>query len=680
VDSIKRLIPFLYPHRRRLAISIVFGLLVAVLWGGNITAVFPLVEQLLQKTSPHERVANEIKTAEAEAARRKASFARIDAELSALERAGRPEDDAERIKLLQDRVDNESKLHAASRQLLLMKRIELHVLPLVPRNEFQAFALIVVLLMAAELIKGVCVYYQDVLVGGVVQRVINDIREKCLMKVLALDYQTLAADGTGTLMSRFTFDIEQVSSGIIMLSSRLIREPLKSLTCMLIALWINWRLTLLSILFLPLLALFLQAYGRMLKRASRRMMESMSRIYKVLEETLDGLKVVIAFGTAERHRQRFSAENERYFHKSQRLVKLDALAKPTMELLGLSAMFIAMLPGAYLVIRGQTDIWGIRLATAPMSAAGLIVLYGLLVGLLDPCRKMSASFSRVRRCTAALDRIFELMDRPPLVREAADAIPLPRHSRTIEFRGVTFEYPAQEQEQPRGPALREVNLTVPAGEVVAIVGRNGCGKSTLVNLLPRLYDAQAGEVLIDDVPLGRVRLHDLRSQIGLVTQETILFDDTILENIRYGKPDATREEVEVVARQARVMEIVESVPHGFETGIGERGRNLSGGQRQRIALARAMLRDPAILILDEATSASDAHSEAQIHEALETFVRGRTVFIITHAMTPSLLGLVTRVVVMDAGQIIASGTHEQLLQSCPLYERLVHARTRAKAA
>jgi subfamily B ATP-binding cassette protein MsbA len=680
LDSFRRLIPFVLPYRRRIMVSIAFGLIVAALWGANLTAVFPVAKILLQQQSLDEYVAEEIQKAKDEIDLRRANLDRIQKKIVAIEGEHRAPDDAAYVELLSTRVENENKLNTASRDLLTMTRVKMYVLPWVPQNQFKAFALILLALLIAEIVKGMFVYAQDMLIGGAVQNVVIAVRTRCLERVLNLDYQTLAQDGTGGLMSRFTYDTEQIAQGIMLIGSRMVREPLKCLACLVLALWFNWRLTVLSLLFLPLLVLFLQWYGRSLKRASRRMMDSMSRIYKVLEETLEGLKVVIAFGTADHHRAQFQGENDRFFQKAMRVVRVDAIAKPTMEVFGLLAMFISLLPGAYLVLRQKTDIFGVRLSAGVMGIEDLCVLYALLLGLIDPCRKMSATFSRLKRCAAALDRIFELMERQPHVHEASDARPLLRHHESIEFRNVSFAYPARESAESRGPALEDISLTIRAGEVVAFVGQNGCGKSTLLSMLPRLYDPTAGEVLIDGIPLKDVRLADLRSQIGLVTQETILFDDSIYENIRYGKSTATRAEIEDAARQARVMEIVESLPGGFETRVGERGKELSGGQRQRIALARSIVRDPSILILDEATSAADAHSETLIFEALQSFAKGRTVLLITHSMTPALLKIIDRIVVMQSGRVVAVGRHDELLPTCPLYDSLYHAKSRARAA
>ncbi|MFO1094125.1 MAG: ABC transporter ATP-binding protein [Planctomycetaceae bacterium] len=680
MDSLRRLLPFLKPYRRRIVVSFLFGLVVAVLWGGNITAIFPVFSTLLNRQPIHDYVAKAAVDAEKEIAHQEENLRDIEQRVAAYDAEHLPPQDPKRMTQLARRVDTEARLNNASRQLLLFRRVEAHVLPWVPRDEFKAFGVILIVLMIAEVVKGIFTYYQEVLIGSVIQRVVMAIRTQCLEKILQLDYQTLARDGTSELMSRFTYDTEQVTQGLMLVGTRALREPLKCLACFALAMWVNWRLSLLSVFSLPLLALFLQWYGHVLKRASRRVMDSMTRIYKVLEETLEGLRIVISFDAADRHHARFHRENNHFYSKAMRVVKIDAFAKPTMEVLGLLAMFVAMLPGAYLVLQQKTDIWGVRLTNDVMSAAGLCTLYALLLGMLDPCRRMSATFSRMKRCSAALDRIFELVDRQPHVREMDNAVALPRLAQSIEFQDISFQYLARHAADARGPALSGVNLTVKAGEVVALVGPNGCGKSTLVSMLPRLYDPTQGTILFDGVNISEARLGDLRGQLGLVTQETMLFDDTIAENIRYGKPNATAAEVADAARRAHVAEFAKNLPQGLDTPVGERGKELSGGQRQRVALARAIVRDPAVLILDEATSAADAQSEAFILQALDEFVVGRTVFVITHSMTPSLLKLVDRIVVMQSGAIVGHGTHDELLRTCAIYESLYRAKSFAKAA
>ena len=435
-----------------------------------------------------------------------------------------------------------------------------------------------------------------------------------------------------------------------------------------------------SLIVLPVLAVVVRRYGKSLKRASQHMLESMSRLYKVLEETLESFKVVLAYNNARRHRLQFHRESKTYFRKALRVVQIDALTRPTTELFGMTAVFVALVPSDYLILRGTTSIWGLRLASAPMDVAELAVLYALLAGVLDPVRKLSSVYSRLKKSAAATDRVFALMDTRSAIHDPAQTARFHLGGQTIEFREVGYTYPKQEEAQVRHPAVRNVNLKVSAGDAIAVVGENGSGKSTLINMLPRFFDADDGAILIDDVDIRTVKLAELRSHIAVVTQETQLFDDTIYENIRYGKPRATHEEVEAAARLAHVDQFLAHLPDGFATRIGEKGARLSGGQRQRIALARAIIRDPAILILDEATSAIDAQSEQLIHETLGEIAKGRIVFIITHSVNNSILDVVNRILVMDAGQLIAYGPHEKVLAECPQYQRLYHAQSRSRAA
>ncbi len=298
-----------------------------------------------------------------------------------------------------------------------------------------------------------------------------------------------------------------------------------------------------------------------------------------------------------------------------------------------------------------------------IGQSAMLTFFALLAGMADPLRKMSDIFSNLQAGFAASDRIFARLDRQPTVRDPKQPAPFQRHHRELSFENVGFAY------QPDKPVLEEVNLKIAFGETIAIVGPNGCGKSTLANLIPRFADPTTGVVKVDGVPLAEMRLRDVRGQIGLVTQETMLFDDTIFNNIRYGTPHATREQVIEAAKQAHAHRFIENeLPDGYETSAGALGNCLSGGQRQRIALARAILRDPAILILDEATSQVDLESEQAIQQVLEKFTRGRTTIIITHRL--AVLSLADRIVAMQAGRILDVGRHEELLARCSLYHRL----------
>ncbi len=574
MESFKRLIPYLWPYRKRLGLSVVFGLIVAALWGANLSAAFPIITVLLQQESLHELVDREIDGSQKEIEYRDSRIGEINASIEQMKTEGREEHDPEMVAVLSEHVVNEEKRQSESQSLLRWQWTKCYIMPWVPRNAFTTFAIIVLLLLMATLLKGVFIYLQDVIVGSVAESAVMRVRKRLFRRVLRLDLETLSAQGTGELMSRFTYDTEQLASGVTLLGGKLVREPLKCLACAVLALMINWRLTLLSLLFIPILATCFFRFGKILKRASKKMMESMSRIYKVLEETFEGRKVVIAFGSARRHRDQFQNEYQRYFDKALQVVRTDALAKPSMEVLGLLAIFVAMLPGAYLVIRQKTGIYGVRLAADVMDPAQLGTLYAMLAGMLDPCRKLSSTYSRLKRSAAAADRVFALMDMSPKVKEVEDPTPLGRHSESIEFRNVRFRYPSHDDMVERPAALDQINLKIDAGQVVAVVGPNGCGKSTLLNLLPRFYDPTEGELRIDGTPISQVRFSDLRDQIGIVTQDTMLFDDTIAGNILYGRPGATREAVESAARRAFVTSFAENLPRGLDTTSGRKGQRL----------------------------------------------------------------------------------------------------------
>jgi ATP-binding cassette, subfamily B, bacterial MsbA len=665
LHNFSRVLPFVWPSRKKLFLSFFFAALVAILWGGNLSIAFPVVKVLFDERGIAGYISDQIQANEAEIRREQRSLAEFAERLKWADRE-------EAVSLTRKKQRSEGRIASALKRVAALKWIDVFLLPNLPRDRFWVFALIMGLLLVMTLLKLVCMFAEEVLVGSVVSLTVMRIRKQCFRKVLGLDYQTLRMQGNAELMSRFTYDMEALGSGLALLGGKIVREPLKAAACLTFAMWINWRLTLLSILFVPLAAVVFHRIGRALKKASHRSMESMSRIYKVLEETLESLKVVIAFHGGRRHRIHHHHESKTFYEKSMRIVVVDALTSPVTELMGIAAVVVAMLPGAYLVLRGRTELWGIPLASGKMDIAELSVMYAMLAGVADPIRKLSSIFSKLKRSSAAADRIFQLMECQPLVGDPVLPQSLPREVRTLEFQEVGFTYATKGHARPT--VLDGISLQVNSGEVIALVGENGSGKSTLVNLLPPFFDPDRGAVLIDGIDIRDCLLQDLRGRIGMVTQETLLFDDTIFENIRYGRPDATREEVELAAKTAHVCEFLDLLPEGFDTRVGERGASLSGGQRQRIALARAILRNPSVFILDEATNAVDAQSEALIHATLETFVRGRTTFIVTHSLAPSLLKLVSRVVVLQRGRLLSCGTHEELLKTCPVYQRLYHHR------
>lgn len=678
MESLFRLIPFVLRQRRALFASVLLSIGAAIFAVAQLSLVYPTMKLLLEGKTYSEHIQFEHEAATVAAERQECRVADIEFQLrdpAWLAVASEAETRFLRRDLKKTRSDwkkaqwDEAKFRWQIRYLL----------PSVPTDPFHFLGFILGVLLIFTLLKETCSYFQEMLVGSVVQRVIQSLRQQLFRSTLKLDQQTLALETTPKLMSRFTFDLAQVAYGMLLLGGKIVVEPIKAALCIGFAFTANWRLTLLAFICAPILAAMFGGLGKKLKKAAQRQMESMSRIYRVLDETFSSFRVVQAYRNERLHRRRLSAEHRVYYEKTMRILRIDALVSPSVEFLAMCAVFIASLPGAYLVLRQKTSIWGIQLAAEEMTVSDLALLYTCMAGVLDPGRKLSGVYSKLKKSATACTRVFAWMDRQPLVQTSSNQIPLPKHQTSIEFENVTFQYAQQDSKQSGRRILDDVSVRIPFGSTVAVVGENGCGKSTLVNLLPRFFDPDNGRVLIDGVDTRDVDPSELRSQIGVVTQETLLFDWSISDNIRYGQRDASDSEIQRAAEKAYVTDFVAQFPEGFATQIGDKGHRLSGGQRQRVALARAILRNPAILILDEATSAIDSQSEQFIHRTLHDFARDRTTFIVTHSMSPSLIGCLTHVMVMETGRVIAFGPHETVLRTCPAYQRLFEAQTLKRA-
>jgi ATP-binding cassette subfamily B protein/subfamily B ATP-binding cassette protein MsbA len=690
------------PYRLRLSLSILCALVAAVLWGLNFTSIYPVLKLLHTGQSPHEWVDGAIGGLESKVKDQEKEVQSLSDQRRQLLDDREPPGDVvqQRIRDL-DLVllRQETRLRSNQWWLYWHQVLRKYIYAWLPADCFLTLVWVIVAVVVGVAVKCIFEFCQESLVGSVVNLALFDLRNRFYRNAIHLDVDQFGEHGASELMARFTNDMESLGNGLKTLFGKLVAEPLRVVSCVVLACFISWQLTLMFLILVPLAAFILSKIGRIMKRATRRLLERMSSIYKILQESFQGIRIVKAFTMEPYERRRFYEATRDYYHKSMLVVNIDALADPIIEVLGVMAVAAALLAGSYLVLAKKTQLFGMQLTSTPMEPEALLQLYILLAAIADPVRKLSSVFNRLQSACAAADRIFAFVDRQPRVKANAFGPLLRRRGRPpvsaveppttairaaeprpepaaepafIEFRDVCFSY------QPGAPVLSNIHLQVRAGETVAVVGPNGCGKTTLVGLLPRFYDPDHGSVLIDGHDLRGVNLRCLRKQIGVVTQTPVLFDDTLYHNIAYGNRGARPEQVEEAARRADAHDLICSLPRGYQTRITEAGFKLSGGQAQRIALARAILRDPAILILDEFTNQADTISEEKINRAMKEFMRGRTTFVITHKL--HTLELADRIVVLDAGRVAAVGSHAELLTTCAVYQQLHEAQTRRLCA
>ncbi|MFQ6077836.1 MAG: ABC transporter ATP-binding protein [Thermodesulfobacteriota bacterium] len=516
-------------------------------------------------------------------------------------------------------------------------------------KDMRMLFLIPTLIVGLYLIKGVFYYGQAYLMSYVGQRIVADLREKLYHHLQYLSLSFFTKTPTGVLISRLTNDITLIQGAVSSAITSVLKDSFTIIILTGVVFYRDWKLACIAFIVLPLAAIPIVKFGQKLRKFSMRGQIRMGSITSLLQETISGNRIVKAFTMEDYESRRFSAENDRFFKVVMKRQKIRALSSPVVEVLGGLGVAGIVLVGGYGVIKGNSTP-----GTFGSFLAALLLLY-------KPIKALSRVNDIVQGGLAASSRVFELMDRTPEIRNADGAVPLNGISNGIKFEHVSFKY---EDER----VLKDINVEVKVGEILALVGMSGAGKTTLVNLIPRFYDIDEGQITIDGRDIRTFTIKSLRQHIAIVTQQTILFNDTVRNNIAYG--DITRSEEEIVeaAKAANAHGFIEKLPLDYDTVIGERGVKLSGGERQRISIARALLKNAPILILDEATSSLDSESEFQVQIALERLMVNRTVFLIAHRL--STIRNAHRILVIDNGRTVEEGTHDELLALNRTYKRL----------
>lgn len=505
-------------------------------------------------------------------------------------------------------------------------------------------------IIVVYLLRGMFFFGQNYLMSYIGQKVIIDIRQAVYRQLQRLSMSYFEKRQTGTIMSYVTNDVNALQSALVDSVIEFVTEAVVLIGSLGVMFYIHWKLSFLTLITLPLVAHAINVFGKKLRNAGRISQERAADITSVLQETIAAVRVIKSFSREEYEIERFTRENEKNFRAQMKIAQLMATLTPLIEFLAAIGVTVIIWYGGWEVINGH------------LTSGSLIAFLIYVVNLSNPIKRLSRVYANIQRAMAAAQRVFEVLDTEPEIQELPDAKILPDITGHVVFDHVDFEY------KPGEPVLNDISIVAKPGQMVAIVGPSGAGKTTIANLIPRFYDPVGGQITIDGTDIKTVTLASLREQIGIVPQETVLFNGTVYENILYGDLAAGAEQVEAAAKAANAHSFIEAMPDGYQTQIGERGSKLSGGQRQRIAIARAILKNPRVLILDEATSALDTESEKLVQEALDKLMVGRTSFVIAHRL--STVQRADIILVMERGRIVEQGSHAELMAKEGLYRKL----------
>lgn len=515
-------------------------------------------------------------------------------------------------------------------------------------------------IIAIFIVRGLFWYGQNYLMSYVGQSVIIDIRAAVFKKLQRLGVSFYDKNKTGTIMSYVTNDVNALQSAMVENTIEMITEGFILIGSVVAMIYLDWRLTLFTVCTFPVVLWFMEFFGKKIRKTGGRIQECTADITSVLQESVASARVIKSFVREDYEVDRFDVENKANFRANMKNAQLMATLTPVVELVAAIGVTMIIWYGGNNVINGT------------ITAGSLVAFLTYAVNISNPIKRLTRVIGNIQKALAAAQRVFMIIDMPEEIAESRDAKQLPEVSGKVEFQNVSFAY------NDKGNVITDLSFSVKPGEVIAIVGPSGAGKSTIANLLPRFYDVNKGDIKIDGHSVREVTLDSLREQVGIVPQETMLFNGSVYNNILYGRLDATKEEIEAAAKAANAHDFIMQLTDGYETKLGDRGVNLSGGQRQRIAIARAILKNPRILILDEATSALDTESERVVQEALDRLMVGRTSFVIAHRL--STVKNADKILVLEKGNLVESGTHDELLALDGLYAHLYKFQYRNKEA